>query len=464
MVIRRLRKYFPLLCLASLVIVLFNTTRLPLGKNVKIVQQPLETEQQPLSGPPNWSVKIGKPRVVSPIPDFARKKYYATPQRLLGSTRRALDSMGWQPADPSKDDKFHLVLRWASEDLPQHLINTPLKPWQRFNQLQGTQSWNLKDKFAFQMRKYANNVLGIESLPFIPTTYILQLQEDKERFLTHLNQENGMDHPHVAKIGNKAGGTGVSFLAPNSESLKEVKKSLESPFRSSLESYKSHYIIQEHICTLLVDNRKFDTRSYMMVASVEPLVVLFHEGIIRVSGHQYNGTDFSDKKSHLSNVAQGGEKKILRELPLLDQHFSENKRLKQRVPQGLSPIDHVKNQMKSALGHFVRAFQNTSFTMNNIASYGTENGYALYGVDFMIDQDLDVWLTEVQTSPGLSDQGQKMYKYIHNIVEEVQDRQSKGQYVLPLSSIVGGWEVVYSEEDGYVYEYEFDRSSDKKKC
>lgn len=53
------------------------------------------------------------------------------------------------------------------------------------------------------------------------------------------------------------------------------------------------YIAQKYIENpLLINNRKFDFRIYMFVASMDPLIVLYYDGFLRVTTVEY------DENSH----------------------------------------------------------------------------------------------------------------------------------------------------------------------
>jgi len=270
---------------------------------------------------------------------------------------------------------------------------------------------------------------------------------------------------HILKKGTVNNGQGVSFHGPQSESLNEIKNQLGAAQTSEFEEPTNFYIIQEHLHAMTYNNSKMDTRMFWMVASVNPLVVLFHKGFVRISSEAYEEDDFGNPGAHLTNGARGGRKIQFENLDL-DHYLQMNPELNEnRIPKGMSARDHVMNQMKAALGHFVRAFGDTFFSTSSIEGFGTENGWLFAAADFLIDQNLDVWFIEPQYAPslnvgdiGISLHLEKMYLAMINIVEEVQERQSQGKYVLPLSKI-GEWEVVYSEEDGYLYQYDFYRKS-----
>jgi len=51
---------------------------------------------------------------------------------------------------------------------------------------------------------------------------------------------------------------------------------------------------------LLLDNRKFDIRCYMLVASAVPLLILYRKGYCRLSMHQYDNSS-ENIIAHLTN-------------------------------------------------------------------------------------------------------------------------------------------------------------------
>jgi len=51
---------------------------------------------------------------------------------------------------------------------------------------------------------------------------------------------------------------------------------------------------------LLLDNRKFDIRCYMLVASAVPLLVLYRKGYCRLSMHEYDNSS-ENIVAHLTN-------------------------------------------------------------------------------------------------------------------------------------------------------------------
>ena len=51
---------------------------------------------------------------------------------------------------------------------------------------------------------------------------------------------------------------------------------------------------------LLLEGRKFDIRAYMLIASTEPFLILFHKGYVRLCCHEYEA-DNMDLGRHLTN-------------------------------------------------------------------------------------------------------------------------------------------------------------------
>jgi hypothetical protein len=66
---------------------------------------------------------------------------------------------------------------------------------------------------------------------------------------------------------------------------------------------KKPTIAQKYIHNpLLLDGHKFDIRAYMFVASLDPPIVFFHKGYLRINIEKYDTTDLSNKWSHISNI------------------------------------------------------------------------------------------------------------------------------------------------------------------
>lgn len=52
---------------------------------------------------------------------------------------------------------------------------------------------------------------------------------------------------------------------------------------------------------LLVEGRKFDFRVYLLIVSLDPYIVLYHDGFLRLSVIEYD-PETTDYKSHLTNT------------------------------------------------------------------------------------------------------------------------------------------------------------------
>jgi len=64
------------------------------------------------------------------------------------------------------------------------------------------------------------------------------------------------------------------------------------------------FILQKYIDNpFLLGGKKFDFRSYFCIVSMDPVILLFHPGLLRVSMNSYNTDDPLDRSMHLTNLA-----------------------------------------------------------------------------------------------------------------------------------------------------------------
>mmetsp|Transcript_17086 Transcript_17086/g.19687 ORF Transcript_17086/g.19687 Transcript_17086/m.19687 type:complete len:541 (+) Transcript_17086:70-1692(+) len=416
-------------------------------------------------------------RFFTPVPESSHKTFWYDGERRTFAIARALRSRGWRKVD--KTDEAHLIYSynnwagWAAE----------LQPWQRFNYIPDLEKWNEKSRFAFYYKQYETKTNSPPSV-YVPESYILTQNKDEiEAFRNVLEgPRNGKNYPWVHKLSAVNQGKGITILPPNSQDLLDLPdKALEE-----LSEHPDHHfnpkeqsIVQQYICNEMIwgNQRKFDVRMYWFVASLDPLIVLYHDGYTRVGNSAYSETTWKDTRSHLtSHTGLGAETKssfALFEQELLEQY--ERKPLDQRPnfpPNTSTPIEHVRNQFKAALAEMVLIMKDESFNapdVNKDDRLSSENGYQFYCADFIIDNDFDVWFIEPQNGCGLDEDyyfrlemHASMFNGMFDTLEEVSTKQELGMTLLPFDKS-GNWEVIYA--DGQMYEYDgYQRSQNKAGC
>ena len=233
-------------------------------------------------------------------------------------------------------------------------------------------------------------------------------------------------------------------------------------------------VVQSYICNELTWYRhhKFDLRFYWMVASVDPLIVLYHDGYVRVGNAAYDESDWSTTRQHLTThtFLADEEKGTMNQLKQrLKEHYSEYKRDLSHIT--VDPVTHVRNQFKAAIAQTAAAFKDVTFGNDKDQLMTAENAYQFNGADFVIDNNLDVWYVEAQAGPGMEeewdfrvDMHADLLRSMIDIVEEIQLKQEAdpNANLFPLKNL-GGWEVVYAGDWQYKYEG-YKRPTEKAKC
>lgn len=212
----------------------------------------------------------------------------------------------------------------------------------------------------------------------------------------------------------------------------------------------------------------FHSLAHRFVASTDPLVVLYQDGYVRIGNSAYNEEDFEDTTSHLTThtgLGEEGKATYNDFVKRIKQHHASSPHL-QHIRD---PAQHVKDQFKESLGEFIQAFKDVSFSPSVKDLAGAENVYGFYGADFILDNDLDVWLIEPQKGCGLDEDydmrvqmHDRLFRGMVDTLEEVWQKQELGEPILPLRN-TGEWEIIYA--DGWRYQSnDYERSKNKKGC
>lgn len=167
---------------------------------------------------------------------------------------------------------------------------------------------------------------------------------------------------------------------------------------------KSNYLMQRYISNpLLLKGHKFDFRIFMLVASTDPLLVFYHDGYARVSLSEYD-PDSTDLGVHLTNTklsTKSFEKQddIQAKKDMMDFQMWNYTRLSAYVNE-MGLVDDPKWEENSLKPDMINGMINS--VMATREDYLKQGGtFELFGVDYMLDDQLNLWVIEINSSPSM---------------------------------------------------------------
>jgi len=188
----------------------------------------------------------------------------------------------------------------------------------------------------------------------------------------------------MLKPGGLSRGRGITCMKNLIEILDTAKKTA------------NQWVVQKYIENpLLIHTRKFDIRQWVLVTDWNPLTIWFYdECYVRFSGDQYNADDLENKFVHLTNNS------VTKHLKGSDDP---------RFEQNMWRMETFQNYLKEKFGRDV--FAEIQQKMRQAVIWSLESAqdmignrkssFELYGYDFMVDEDFNVWLIEINLSPSL---------------------------------------------------------------
>lgn len=195
---------------------------------------------------------------------------------------------------------------------------------------------------------------------------------------------NGDNNIWIMKPSGLSRGRGISCVS----TLAEVINSLIS---------SSSCIIQKYIENpLLIKGRKFDIRQWVLVTDLEPLTIwLFDTPYLRFSAETYDVNNIHNRYSHLTNNSVN--KHCI--------HFKND-----IIPGNMWEIETFKNYLAVKFGNEADHWQNIQEKIKRIVILSLlsvkhkichrKNSHEIFGYDIMIDENLNCYLIEVNSSPA----------------------------------------------------------------
>ena len=193
---------------------------------------------------------------------------------------------------------------------------------------------------------------------------------------------NGFRNIWIMKPSNLSRGRGVTCV----DSLQPIEQSLSATNDSGL-------IVQKYIENpLIISNRKFDIRQWVLVTCLNPLVIwMWKEPYVRFGAEDYKMDDLNNIYSHLTNNSIAKHSK----------QFKNEKKFEGDMWTCNDFKNYLGEERWKTLHENIKNAIICSFYSVHQEIKQRENSHELYGYDFMVDEELNVYLIEVNASPAL---------------------------------------------------------------
>jgi hypothetical protein len=300
----------------------------------------------------------------------------------------------------------------------------------------------------------------IKATQYQPETYILTDAVECVKFFSGPGKNSSM--VWVTKEPLSAEGQGI-IVNPDIDLLRQLW--LKDPEASDDKIVcKSNVttdsvLIQQYVLNpLLLNGKKMEIRTYWLIASVDPFIVLYRDGTVRLTTRDYKTEEWSDPLIHITNVRQQKKADPNYHLTESERKWSLEQLADYLVEQKkvtLAPevwLNQLRVTLKEIIGRVARgAYPQLRQLKGEFKAW--DGRFELFGMDVILDDNLRPWLTEIQDGPGLSlDPGTKR-KVIPEMLEELTDiilevdrghRFNNHQIPLPLRSL-GKWQLVNTD-------------------
>jgi len=210
----------------------------------------------------------------------------------------------------------------------------------------------------------------------------------------------------VSKEPDNSQGDGI-VVNPDIGKLKE--EWLVDPEGGSYECKedKDGVVLQEYIMNpLLLNGKKMEIRTYWVIGSLDPYLVFYHDGTVRLTTRDYKTDEWSDPLIHITNTKQQREAD-----PNYDLTEHERKWTVDQLADYLVEHKKISNserwleeELRPTLKKYISIIASAAYPhlLSHKPEKGWDGRWELLGMDVILDHNLKPWLTEIQMGPGLS--------------------------------------------------------------
>ncbi|XP_056398643.1 inactive polyglycylase TTLL10 [Hyla sarda] len=283
-----------------------------------------------------------------------------------------------------------------------------------------------------------NKARVLKMADFFPDTVRLDMRDEAEVFFS--TYEDGQTW--ICKPTGLNQGRGI-YLLINQEQILALRcqmLSITEDLKKPPSKGPQARIVQRYIPNpLLLEGKKFDIRSYLLIASTVPYFVFFRHGYVRLTCNPYDPKS-DDLTGHLTNQYMQKKNPLYNELKeetvwsmerfngYVNEKFAESKGL---------PQDWVLSTFTKRMQQImIHCFLSVKSKLECRRGF-----FDLIGCDFLIDDDFKVWLLEMNCNPALHTNCEVLKEVIPSVVNETLDlalevfhKSIKGHHILPLNT------------------------------
>lgn len=172
----------------------------------------------------------------------------------------------------------------------------------------------------------------------------------------------------------------------------------------------------------LINKKKYDLRYFMIIACTKPYLVLTHTGYARLSLEDYQTENFGkndkfDKSTHLTNASVQKfhpKFKEQKESTILSMDMVCDYFLKEK-PDVVENADQFHQKVVKKCNEICRLlFESVKDKLER--KYGC---FEIFGLDFLLDDNLDPQLIEINTNPALFTDTQVQKEMLPKLVDDL---------------------------------------------
>lgn len=195
---------------------------------------------------------------------------------------------------------------------------------------------------------------------------------------------NGSDNIWIMKPSGLSRGRGITCVKTLNSILKQIISS-------------SDFIIQKYIENpLIIKNRKFDIRQWVLVTGFSPLTIwLFETPYLRFSAEDYDVSDITNRYAHLTNNSVGKHCENFENSEINGNMWTKEQFesfLNQQYVSIENPWRTIQEKIKKIV---ICSLYSVKHKIAN-----RKNSFEIFGYDIMVDKDLNCYLIEVNSSPA----------------------------------------------------------------